>query len=101
MQSFQKFERQPVPENFGSGGLVGISLYRDHLSEDGQCGVDTVINHIDHYLSIGGEDTVCFGCDFDGIDKMPDGIYNCADVEKVAGRMISRGYSDETVKKVF
>lgn len=32
---------------------------------------------------------------------MPDGIYNCADVEKVAGRMISRGYSDETVKKVF
>lgn len=85
----------------GCGGLVGISLYRDHLSEDGQCGVDTVINHIDHYLSIGGEDTVCFGCDFDGIDKMPDGIYNCADVEKVAGRMISRGYSDETVKKVF
>ncbi len=83
------------------GGLVGISLYRDHLTEGGRCSIDTVINHIDHYLSIGGEDTVCFGCDFDGIDKTPDEIQDCADVVRIADAMAARGYSDETVRKVF
>ena len=83
------------------GGLVGISLYPDHLSVNGRCSIDVVVEHIGHYLSIGGEDAVCFGCDFDGIDKTPDEICDCADVVRIAGVMKNRGYSDKTVRKVF
>lgn len=54
------------------GGLVGISLAPEHLAENAS--LFSPLNHIYHYLSLGGEDTVCLGCDFDGVSALPTGI---------------------------
>lgn len=46
-----------------SGGIVGISLEPTHLGGDN---AGAVIRHLKHFMSLGGGDCVCLGCDFDG-----------------------------------
>ena len=84
------------------GGIVGISMCRPHLSETGVCTVDTVLAHIEHDLSLGGENTLCMGGDLDGIgDAAPDGIRTVADMEKIADAMAAHGYSDTLIGKIM
>lgn len=83
------------------GGITGISLCRPHLTEKENCGVDTVTAHIEHYLSLGGEKTVCFGCDFDGIDNPPDSLSGVDDIYKIADRLLVLNYTDSLIKDIF
>jgi membrane dipeptidase len=83
------------------GGIVGISLCRPHLTEKKDCGIDTVISHIEHYLSLGGEKTVCLGCDFDGVSDLPDGIENIGDIYRIAERLSRLNYTDSLIEDIF
>lgn len=65
-------------EIFSLGGLVGVSLAPEHLAN--KASISSVIKHIYHYLSLGGEDTVCLGCDFDGVSSLPNGISDLSDL---------------------
>lgn len=58
-------------------GCVGINLYPPFLGDD----IRYAIDHINHFLSLGGEDNIGIGCDFDGIDRLPRGIKGCQDME--------------------
>ncbi len=60
------------------GGVVGISLAPEHLATNATA--SSVIKHIYHYLSLGGENTVCLGCDFDGVSSLPKGIWGIGDL---------------------
>ncbi|MBQ3126175.1 MAG: membrane dipeptidase [Clostridia bacterium] len=83
------------------GGIVGISLCPAHLAaKDEPRDVSAVVRHIEHYLALGGEDTVCLGCDLDGTD-LPDGFGGIEDVGKIADAMAARGHGDEIIEKVF
>lgn len=84
-----------------NGGLVGISMCPDHLAEHGKAGLADILKHIEHYMALGGEDTVCFGCDFDGIETTPDGISGPQDLDKVAQALLGLGYTDLQVRKLF
>ena len=59
-----------------SGGVAGINLYPPFLGED-------IKAHIDRFLALGGEDNIGLGCDFDGIDALPQGINGIEDIEKL------------------
>ena len=83
-----------------SGGIVGISLAPQHLC-DGAAGISDILRHIDHYVSLIGDKCVAFGCDFDGIDKTPDGVNGQKDMHAVAEEMARRGYTDGTINKIF
>ena len=83
------------------GGVVGISLCPYHLSTDSNATVDDVVRHIEHYMSLGGEDSVCFGCDFDGVESLPEGIKSVSDIEKIAEALLRINYTDEIIKKIF
>ena len=84
-----------------AGGLVGISMCPAHLSESGTADIADVLRHIEHYLSLGGEHTVCFGCDFDGIETTPDGISGPADLYRIADAMLRIGYSQSLIDALF
>ena len=60
-------------------GCVGINFYPPFLGDSISC----VADHINHFLSLGGEDNIGIGSDFDGVDKLPVGISGCEDMEKV------------------
>lgn len=82
-------------------GIVGINLYRGHLSNNDICNIDTVISHINHFISLSGEDTVCIGSDFDGTEQLPDGISNIGDLYKIYDKLIMNNYSAELADKIF
>ena len=84
-----------------SGGLVGVNLYTDALGLDpSSYGIPTILTHIEHYLSLGGEDCVCFGCDFDGAPT-PRDIPDISYMYLFADEMLRLNYSESLVKKIF
>lgn len=81
------------------GGIVGISLCNGHLNDVNKSSIEDIIRHIDHYLSLGGERTVCLGCDLDGTD-LPIGFSDISDLARIEERMTELGYSDETISNI-
>lgn len=56
-----------------SGGIVGLSFCRYHLTKSDVCPPEIILEHIAHFLELGGENFICLGADMDGA-PMPDGI---------------------------
>lgn len=81
------------------GGIVGLSLCPAHLTGE-KAGVDDILRHADHYLSLGGEDVVCLGCDLDGTN-LPNGFHDVRDLVKIQDAMARAGYSDGLIEKIF
>ncbi len=86
-----------------SGGIVGISLADSHLC--GKSGItariDDIIDHIEYYLGLDGQYTVCLGCDFDGIEATPEGIDSIAELYRLADAMSAKNFSDELINSIF
>ena len=84
-----------------SGGIVGINLYHTHLGIpfDGDY-FEAFYRHLTHYLSLDGEDIVCIGTDFDGMELPPS-----FDGTTVLGRLyeylLARGLDTALLDKVF
>ncbi len=83
------------------GGIVGISLCPSHLAPQGNPnGLDAIIKHIEHYMSLGGENTISFGCDLDGTN-LPKEFSDVRDISLIANRMSQEGYTDLQIEKIF
>lgn len=83
-----------------TGGTSGINLYSNFLGNNPT--LDTVCDHIFHFLGLAGDDMhVSLGSDFDGINKMPEGISGVQDYPRLAQRLIERGLTNESVENIF
>lgn len=80
------------------GGIIGLSLYPPHLSDDEKADTDTVLSHLKHWISVGGEESICLGCDFDGIKSTPSDIKNISDMAQLYNSLEAKGFP---VKKIF
>ncbi len=83
------------------GGLAGISMVRSHLTDREECGIPEIAAHIEHYLSLGGENTVAMGCDLDGTRPLPDGLSGVGDIDKIAEYLARQNYSDALIDNIF
>lgn len=84
-------------------GIVGLNLCAHHVKDcdnEGYARPEDMIPHIEHFLSLGGEDHIAIGGDLDGA-SLPEGISTVDDVKLLAEVMSSRGYSDELIQKIF
>ncbi len=95
-----------LPDEFAKeiamlGGTVGISMAPQHLAIDGNADIDTICRHMEHYLAIGLSDALTFGCDFDGVDSLPEGIEDVSSLPKIADALSARGVSSEQIDKIF
>lgn len=81
------------------GGLVGINLCTSHLSSSYDVYVSDIVKHIEHYLSLGGEDILAMGCDLDGTD-LPEGFSGIKDIYKIADELQRLNYSQELIDKI-
>lgn len=83
------------------GGVTGMNLYNAFLTNDGKrATIDTVIEHIEHFASLGGIDNIGIGTDFDGIDLAPEGINGARDLYRLFNRMAALNYTDEQIEKI-
>lgn len=82
------------------GGLVGINLCPSHLNLSESAKLCDIVRHIEHYMSLGGENTVAMGCDLDGTD-LPNGFSDISDLYKIVNELQRLNYSDELTDKLL
>lgn len=82
-----------------SRGVIGLSVYPDFLGGR-DSNIISVIRHVEHILSLGGEGSVGIGTDFDGIKICASGIENAGKLYRLFDEMQKIGYSDELIDKV-
>lgn len=82
------------------GGVVGLNFYPPFLREDNKGGVTDLLRHAEHFLSLGGEETLCLGSDFDGAYMPPEitGIESMADLYEA---FLKAGYQETLVNALF
>ena len=83
-----------------SGGIIGINLFRLFLEKDGAATLDSVLKHIEYFLSRGAENALALGCDMDGAD-LPDDIPNLSYLDRIAEHLSAHGYSQKLIDALF
>ena len=79
---------------FDRGGFVGINFYADFLGKNPT--VETIVDHMEHFLALGGENGLGLGSDFDGGRLVFDGVEQVPALWKAMER---RGYSEALMEK--
>ncbi len=82
------------------GGLVGLCLYTRHLCDRPTAHIADIIRHVEHYLALGGQNTVALGSDFDGAE-LPEEIRGPSDLTKLAEELARLNYSETLIHKLF
>lgn len=62
--------------------------------------VKDLVDHIDHVVKVAGVDYVGIGSDFDGGGELED-CYDVSQMKNITKELISRGYSDEEIEKIW
>ncbi len=84
-----------------SGGIVGINFHNAFLNNNPQnASLFDILRHTEHFLSIGGEDTVCIGSDFDG-GVLPKDIHGSDSFSDIYELFLRHNYSEHIVNKIF
>lgn len=81
-------------------GCIGINFYPDFLTNSREADISDIVAHIEYFLSLGGEDNISIGSDFDGTDYMATGINSAKDIYKIFNMLSQKGISDEIIKKI-
>jgi membrane dipeptidase len=82
------------------GGLVGINFVPEFLNDSGEADGEDILRHIEHFLSLGGENCVAFGSDFDGTN-LPKGMTGIESIENIAELMLRHNYSETLVNSIL
>ncbi|MEO0637616.1 MAG: dipeptidase [Pseudomonadota bacterium] len=84
-------------------GMVGLNYGTMFLHPDGSAGrkgaLDHVIRHLDHMISLAGEDHVGLGSDFDGA-PMPEGLDGAGTLSVLRNLMADAGYGTALIEKI-
>lgn len=80
------------------GGLCGINFHPPFVGDNDITGV---IRHIEHFMSLGGENNICLGSDFDGIAVPVEGLDNAGCVYKLFDTLLSLNYNETLVNKIL
>jgi membrane dipeptidase len=83
------------------GGVVGLNLHKYFLNDNPQSASRyDILRHAEHFLSLNGENSLCFGADLDGCELSGDisGIENLAEIYEM---FLRENYSESIVKKLF
>jgi len=82
------------------GGIVGVIFVSPYLG--GMfCTLERAADHIEHVASVGGEDCVALGSDFDGFMVLPRGLRDAADLPRLTELLWRRGWREPRLAKLL
>jgi membrane dipeptidase len=82
------------------GGIVGVIFVAPYLG--GMfCGLDRLVDHIEHVARVGGDDCVALGSDYDGFMVLPRGMRDAADLPRLTELLWRRGWREERLGKLL
>lgn len=81
-------------------GLIGFNFCRDFIETESDFGVEALCNQIQYMLSLGCENIMAFGSDFDGCTVHDDfnGIQN---IPEIYSKLKNKGISERILNKIF
>lgn len=80
-------------------GAVGLNLCPEFLGEPAT--IDCVRRHLDHFLELGGENTVALGGDWDGISRLPEGMKDITGWAELYHCLEALSYPKALLDKLF
>ncbi len=83
-----------------SGGLVGLNFYPLFLRDGGKAARADILRHAEHFLALGGAQTLAIGSDFDGAQMPPD-LPGVQAVSDLAEDFLRHGYPEELTGSIF
>ena len=75
-----------------------MNFYADFLSEE-NCTTDKILEHIDYIIASGGEENVGLGSDFDGMERLPEGMTGIESMKNLT-EAIYKKYGKEVGEKI-
>jgi membrane dipeptidase len=97
----------PHPRNLKDGqiralieadGVIAVTFVPHFLRTDGRATIDDVLRHVEHICSLGGENHLGFGSDFDGIDSPTLGLESYRYYDQLINQL-QKYYSESQVVK--
>lgn len=83
------------------GGMIGLNLATGFIHEDQEKRtVEYLFRHLDHCLTLGGEDNIGFGCDIDGIQQYPAPLTLEHSIHDQLIEYMQKHYAERIVQKV-
>jgi len=79
-----------------AGGLIGLTLYPEFLGSGGTA--EALAQHLRHIISLGGEDHMALGSDFDGCAMRLSGM---RDLPALESQLAALGVAPEQLEKFF
>jgi membrane dipeptidase len=86
-----------------NGGVIGIASYPNFIDQDPEKQtVRRFVDHIEYVCELVGDDHVGFGSDYDGMGRETRPIIpSYAETPQLTQLMLDRGFSEETILKVW
>jgi len=90
---------EQIKEIIRRGGLIGLNLYPPFINNSTDTKLCDILPHAEHILSLGGEDVLAIGADFDGADMPPD-IKGIEDIAKLYDIFVNNN-NDKVTNNIF
>lgn len=83
-----------------TGGGAGLNLYSEFVGGRGGS-ADMLLRHVDHLLSLGGEDALCLGADMDGCETLTAGLKGLQSIPSLYETFERHGFDQPLLDKLF
>ena len=81
-------------------GIIGLNFYRTFIETEDAQGIDALARQIEYFLSLGCEDLMALGSDFDGC-KIHEDLNRVDKLKNVYNTLHKKGFSIELLDKIF
>lgn len=78
-------------------GLIGVNFVPYFVSQENPT-IEGIIRHLDHIASLGGENAIFFGSDFDGFIKKVPGLESVKQLDHLKNKLLQK-YPERIVRK--
>ncbi len=83
------------------GGLIGLNGYTAFVTASNPAAICDFFPHIDHWMELGGQDHLAIGADFDGCDRLPEGLSDVCGMMTLQEEMRRHGYKESLIQALF
>ncbi len=82
---------------FQKGGMIHVVYNPPFVKEDGNASITDLVEHIDHFCSLGGLKQIGLGSDFDGISELIPDLEDASKAQNLINELL-KYYSEDAVK---
>lgn len=84
------------------GGVIGIMYHRGFLGRPShRVGAEAIVRHLEHAISVGGEECAALGSDWDGMIVTPRDMPTCLELPVLVDRMLARRWPEDRIRRVL